>query len=128
MSTFGMYLSELRKGRRITLKDMAAKLGITSPYLSDVEKGRRDSFDIDKLNQIVQILNLNEEEADKLMNLAGDQRNEIAPDLSDYVARKDYINAALRKAKNIDAGEEEWFNFIKALEEKKQSNNNSKED
>ncbi|MHA6647235.1 helix-turn-helix domain-containing protein [Aerococcus urinae] len=120
MSTFGRYLSELRKERRITLKDMAAKLDISSPYLSDVEKGRRDSFDLDKLNQIVSILNLNSEEADKLMNLAGDQRNSIAPDLPEYVANKDYINAALRKAKDLDAGEEEWFEFIRQLEAKKE--------
>lgn len=119
MGTFGRYLSELRKGRRITLKDMAAKLDISSPYLSDVEKERRDSFDLEKLNQIVSILNLNSEEADRLMNLAGDQRNSIAPDLPEYVANKDYINAALRKAKNLDAGEEEWFDFIRQLEAKK---------
>lgn len=118
MSTFGTYLSQLRKDRRITLKDMAAKLDISSPYLSDVEKGRRDSFDLDKLNQIVFMLNLNSEEADNLMNLAGDQRNSIAPDLPEYVANKEYINAALRKAKNLDAGEEEWFEFIRHLEEK----------
>lgn len=116
MSAFGMYLSELRKERRITLKDMAAKLGITSPYLSDVEKGRRDSFDIDKLNQIVEILDLSKEEADKLMNLAGDQRNDIAPDLPEYVAGRDYVNAALRRAKDLNAGEREWFEFIQQLE------------
>ena len=116
MSTFGMYLSQLRKDRRITLKDMAAKLGISSPYLSDVEKGRRDSFDIEKLNQIVSILDLNREEADRLMNLAGDQRNDIAPDLTEYITGKDYINAALRRAKNLNAGEEEWFRFMAQLE------------
>lgn len=119
MSTFGTYSSELRKARRITLKDMAEKLDISSPYLSDVEKGRRDSFDLDKLNQIVDILNLDSEEADKLMNLAGDQSNSIAPDLPEYVANKDYINATLRKAKDLDAGEEEWFEFIRQLESKK---------
>lgn len=118
MSTFGTYLSELRKTRRYSLKDMAEKLGITSPYLSDVEKGRRDSFDIEKLNQIVEILNLTEDETDRLMNLAGDQRHDIAPDLPEYVAGKEYVNAALRRAKDLDAGEEEWFAFIKSLEEK----------
>ncbi|AQS52501.1 hypothetical protein BW727_100091 [Jeotgalibaca dankookensis] len=118
MDNFGDYLSKLRKDKKITLKSMAGLLGITSPYLSDVEKGRRDSFDIDKLNQIVDILSLTEDEANKLMNLAGDQRHNIAPDLPEYVAGKDYINAALRRAKDMGAGEAEWFEFIKSLENK----------
>ncbi len=118
MTEFGLYLAELRKSRRVTLKDMAEAIGITSPYLSDVEKGRRDSFDIDKLNLIVDVLGLSEEETDQLMNLAGDQRKNIAPDLPEYVAGKDYINAALRRAKDLGAGEEEWLRFIESLNSK----------
>ncbi|WP_253940758.1 helix-turn-helix domain-containing protein [Fundicoccus ignavus] len=116
MINFGGYLAKLRKERRVTLKDMADAIGITSPYLSDVEKGRRDSFDIERLNKIVDYLKLTHEETDHLMNLAGDQRQNIAPDLPDYVAGKEYINAALRRAKDLDAGEEEWLAFINSLE------------
>lgn len=116
MTNFGAYLAELRKTKRVTLKNMATAIGITSPYLSDVEKGRRDSFDIDRLNMVVDYLKLTEEEANHLMNLAGDQRQNIAPDLPDYVAGKEYINAALRRAKDLDAGEEEWLAFIESLE------------
>lgn len=116
MTNFGEYLAELRKAKRVTLKDMADAIGITSPYLSDVEKGRRDSFDIVRLNKIVDYLKLTDEETNHLMNLAGDQRQSIAPDLPGYVAGKDYINAALRRAKDLDAGEEEWLAFINSLE------------
>lgn len=118
METFGDYLMYLRRRNRITLKRLAEVIDISAPYLSDVENGKRDSFDLDKLNGIVKFLELSQEEADKLMNLAGDQRNDIAPDLPDYVTGKDYINAALRKAKNLGADEQDWLDFIKRLENK----------
>ena len=35
--TFGDFISQKRKDLRITLKDMADRLNISSPYLSDVE-------------------------------------------------------------------------------------------
>lgn len=115
METFGDYLSDLRKEKRITLKTLSEQIGVSISYLSDVEKGRRDSFPLDKLMEISKYLNLSQENQDKLMNLAGNQRKEIAPDLPDYVAGKDYINAALRKAKDLNAGEEEWLKFIDDL-------------
>lgn len=122
MNKFGRYLSELRKERKVTLKDMADQLGISSPYLSDVEKGRRDSFGIDKLNEIVRILDLSKDETEKLMDLAGEQRDNIAPDLPEYIVGKDYINAALRRAKDMDAGEEEWLKIIENLDKLDEQN------
>jgi transcriptional regulator with XRE-family HTH domain len=35
-------LREERQRKRISLRDMAKKLGISAPYLSDVELGRRN--------------------------------------------------------------------------------------
>lgn len=118
MTTFGEYLRTLRTERRITMKGLADQLGITPPYLNDVEKGKRDSFDLEKLNTIAKIFELSEEETDRLMNLAGEQRNSIAPDLPEYIVGKDYITAALRKAKDLDVGEKEWLEFIEKLSKK----------
>nr|WP_228064044.1 helix-turn-helix transcriptional regulator [Streptococcus acidominimus] len=118
MKTFGEYIKTLRTGRRITMKDLANQLGITAPYLNDVEKGRRDSFDLEKLNAIAKIFELSDEETNRLMNLAGEQRNSIAPDLPEYIVGKDYVTAALRKAKDLDVGEKEWLEFIERLSEK----------
>ena len=59
---FGDFITQKRQERGITLRDMAKRLNITPPYLSDVEKDRRNPFDIDKLELLAQILMLSEEE------------------------------------------------------------------
>ena len=121
MRNFGRYIAEKRKEKGLTLRDTANKLGISAPYLSDVEKGNRDSFDIDKLEALSIILDLSKEEKSEMMDLAGENRGQFAPDVIDYAKGRTYVNAALRKAKDLDAGEEEWFRFIEELMKK---NNN----
>lgn len=116
MISFGEFISQKRKEKRITLKAMAESLGITSPYLSDVEKGNRDSFDLDKLERIAIILEMTEEEKAKMMDLAGSQREEVAPDLHEYILKTPAVTAELRRAKDLDVGEEEWFKFIEQIE------------
>ena len=117
--TFGDFISQKRKDLRITLKDMADRLNISSPYLSDVEKGKRDSFDLDRLNQIAKILNLDEEESSVMMDLAGKQRNTVAPDLLEYILKTKGLSVALRKARDLDVKEEEWIKFIEEIEKER---------
>ncbi|KGF07080.1 XRE family transcriptional regulator [Tissierellia bacterium S5-A11] len=117
--TFGDFISQKRKDLRITLKDMADRLNISSPYLSDVEKGKRDSFDLERLNQIAKILNLDEEESSLMMDLAGKQRNTVAPDLLEYILKTKGVSVALRKARDLDVKEEEWIKFIEEIEKER---------
>ena len=50
--TFGEFLQRKREEKEITLRRMADKLGFSAPFLSDVEKGRRNPPDLAKLEQI----------------------------------------------------------------------------
>ena len=52
---FGDFITQKRQEKGITLREMAKQLKITPPYLSDVEKDRRNPFDIDKLKVLSQI-------------------------------------------------------------------------
>lgn len=117
--TFGSFISQKRKELRITLKDMADRLDISSPYLSDVEKGKRDSFDLERLNEIAQILNLTAEEKSIMMDLAGRQRNTVAPDLPEYILNTGSVSVALRKARDLDVKEEQWLKFIEDIEKER---------
>ncbi len=116
MRTFGEFISLKRKEKRITLKAMAEELEISTPYMSDVEKGRRYSFDLDKLEKIAKILNMSEEEKNEMMDLAGKQREEVAPDLPEYINSTPAVSVALRKARDLNLGEKEWYEFIEKLE------------
>lgn len=116
---FGDFIAQKREGKKITLREMAKKLGITPPYLSDVEKDRRNPFDLDKLDLLASILLLSEEEKIVMLDLAGKKRNEVAPDLPEYIMEREYVSAALRTARDLDAGEEEWLEFVKDLKRRK---------
>ncbi|TCT14606.1 helix-turn-helix protein [Natranaerovirga pectinivora] len=116
---FGEFITKKREEKKITLREMAKLLGITPPYLSDVEKDRRNPFDLEKLGLLANILMLSEEEKTTMLDLAGKRRNEVAPDLPEYIMERDYVSAALRTARDLDAGEEEWLEFVKELKKRK---------
>lgn len=116
---FGDFIAKKREERKITLREMAKKLDITAPYLSDVEKDRRNPFDLEKLELLAGILLLSDEEKTTMLDFAGKKRNEVAPDLPGYIMERDYVSAALRTARDLDAGEEEWLEFIEELKRRK---------
>ena len=118
-TTFGEFLQRKREEKEITLRRMADKLGFSAPFLSDVEKGRRNPPDLAKLEQIADILSMSTEDKETMFDLAGKKRDSVAPDLPDYIKSREYVAAALRTARDLDAGEEEWLRFIRDLQQRK---------
>ena len=118
-ANFGDFISRKRIEKKITIRKMADMLGVSAPFLTDVEKDRRNPFDIEKLNQLAHILELTKEEKDEMLNLAGEKRKAVAPDLPEYIMQRDYVSAALRTARDLDAGEEEWKHFVEELKKRK---------
>ena len=116
---FGAFLQRKREEKGITLRKMAEMLGFSAPFLSDVEKDRRNPPELAKLELIAQILGLTYEEQETMYNLAGKKRDSVAPDLPEYIMSRDYVAAALRTARDLDAGEEEWLRFVQELRERK---------
>lgn len=118
-ANFGEFISKKRVEKKITLRKMADMLGVSAPFLTDVEKDRRNPFDMEKLTQLAKILNLSKEENAQMLDLAGKKRNAVAPDLPEYIMERDYVSAALRTARDLDAGEEEWNQFVEELRKRK---------
>ena len=118
-SNFGEFLQKKREEKKVTLRKMADMLGFSAPFLSDGEKDRRNPPEKDKLDMIVNILGLSEEEKDLMFNLAGRRRNTVAPDLPEYIMKRDYVSSALRIARDLNASEEEWMAFVEELKKRK---------
>ena len=119
-TNFGDFLSKKRIEQGITLRKMADILTCSPPFLSDVEKDRRNPFDLDKLNLIAETLHLSEADKRLMLDLAGKKRNAVAPDLPDYIMQRDYVSAALRTARDLGAGEQEWQEFVEELKKRKE--------
>ena len=116
---FGEFVQEKREEKRITLRKFAEEIKFSAPFWSDVEKDRRNPPEIDKLQLIARTLNLSAEDNAMMLDLAGKKRNSVAPDLPDYIMERGYVAAALRTARDLDAGEEEWNEFIEELRKRK---------
>ena len=116
---FGEFLQKKREAKQITLRKMAEMRKMSAPYLSDIEKGRRNPPEMDKLDQIAQILLLSDEERTVMLDLAGKMRNTVAPDLPEYIMERDYVSAALRTARDLDASEADWLRFVEELRQRK---------
>ena len=116
---FGDFLQKKRTEKEITLRKMAEMIGITAPYLTDIEKDRRNPPEMEKLETIARILNLSDDDKAIMFDLAGKKRNSVAPDLPEYIMERDYVSAALRTARDLDASEQEWLNFVEDLKKRK---------
>ena len=94
--------------------------------MSDIEKGRRYPPDKDKIYKIAEVLGLNEDDTNTLFDYAALSRdNGVSPDLSDYVMGVGNLRTALRKARDINAGEDDWQKIIDMLENQKKNGGNT---
>jgi len=96
---FGESIKIRRKEQGISLRKMAELVSFSPAYWSDIEKGRRNPPNINKILEIANILKLPSPEIDELIDLAAEDRDEIPMDLPDYIKDCDLAKAALRKAK-----------------------------
>ena len=123
MNNFGNELKELRTKKRYPLRTLAASIGITPSFLSDIENGRRMPPNSDKtgnvIQKIIEVLDLNETEAEHLMLCADQDLNEkgiLSKDMELYINSIPTAQLALRKAatKNVDM--DKWEEIIKIIE------------
>ena len=93
--TFGTYIRSLRLYRGFGLRELARQLGISAPYLSDLEKDKRGAPPVDLVRAILKILDADSE---NIYDLAGKSRNTIASDIEDLLIAKPEIVSLLRSA------------------------------
>lgn len=117
--TFGEYLTAKREEKDITLRELARKLDVSAPFLSDVEKNRRAPLTPERLERLAEILALTDQEKAKMYDIVGKQKGSVAPDLPEYIMERDYVSAALRTARDLDAGEAEWAKFVEDLKNRR---------
>ena len=105
------------------MREVARGLGVSAPFLSDVENNRRAPLTEERLADLGNVLNLNEQEKAEMYDIVGRQRGLLAPDLNPYVTDRPYVNAALRTARNLEANEEDWQRFVADLVKRKREEN-----
>lgn len=113
---FGEFIAEHRKQHEYTMRQFANMIGVTAPYLSDIEKGRRAAPD-SKLNEIATALRLTNAEREQMFDLAAKTRdNQVSADISGYIMETDLARVALRRAKERDLSDKQWKSIIDIIE------------
>jgi transcriptional regulator with XRE-family HTH domain len=120
---FGEYLKHKREEKQISLRELARRLELSAPFLSDVENNRRAPLTKERLATLAEVLNLSEAEKAEMYDIVGHQKGLLAPDLNPYVNNRPYVNAALRAARNLGADEEDWQRFVDDLIKRKHGDN-----
>jgi len=118
--TLGSFITQKRNERDITLRGFAKQIGISPVYLCNIEKSRRPMTAEDTLEKIAAKLLLDKDEKALLFDLAAKSRSitTVAADLPEYINERDIVRLALRTAKDVDATDEEWQEFIDKLQKR----------
>ena len=116
---FGDFLHQKRIAKGVSYRDLAAVLGVSAPYISDIEKDRRNAPAMDKLEKLAEYFMLSSEERSLMFDLAGEKKSEVAPDIPGYIKDHDYVASALRTARDLGASEKDWQDFVDELKRRK---------
>jgi len=118
VETFGSFVRGKRKDRGYTLRGFAEKANLSPVHMSNLETGERAAPTEEALERIAVLLLLSKEERDKLYDLAAKSKSapSVALDLPEYINGNQLARVALRTAKEVDATDEEWMEFIAKLQ------------
>ena len=115
---FGEYIKAKRTKKNINLTKAAQMLGISSGYLSGIERGKRSAPSNDLLEKIADVLELSKKEKYQLYDLAAESKQPpaLADDLNYYINQNLVIRDMLRYSMESQLTAEDWekvFTFVK---------------
>ena len=120
--TFGSFVREKRQSIGLSLRTLAAKLDLSPVYLSNIENDRRPAPTRAYLERLEQELHLSKVETEQMLDLAAkSQNNRVSADLTDYSMDREIVRAALRTAREADATDQEWQDFIDRINRRMRS-------
>lgn len=119
---FGQFLKNKRKELLKPMAVVAAELGITISYLSDVESSRRNPFPFDKKDIYEKLARILQVQYEDLLALAIDGRNKTIMDLSKAnIDLKTLVYSFTRKVEDGDLTPENIKQITQVLEGAKHS-------
>ena len=120
--TFGSFVREKRQSIGLSLRHTGAKLDLSPVYLSNIENDRRPAPTRAYLERLEQELHLSKVETEQMLDLAAkSQNNRVSADLPDYIMDREIVRAALRTAREADATDQEWQDFIDRINQRMRS-------
>lgn len=120
VNTFGAFIRSKRTEKEITLRKLAELLDLSPVHMSNMENDRRPAPKDDVLKRMIDVLLLDKQEQILMYELAAKSKDiaTVLSDLPEYITSNELARVALRTAKEVDATDKEWQEFIKKLKER----------
>lgn len=118
--TFGAFIREKRLRKNISLRYLVELLDLSPVHMSNIENDRRPAPKDEVLRRIIKVLELNKQEQEEMYELAAKSKDipTVPGDLPEYISGNELARAALRTAKDVDATDKEWMEFIEKLKKR----------
>lgn len=117
--SFGEYIESIRKSKRKSLRQTAIAIGVSPQYYSEVEKNRRTPLNAKRLEMLRDYLEMSTEEYEIMSTKAAESlkriNKQVPQDFADYIVERDYVMAALRTMKKMDADAADWERLVEAF-------------
>ena len=117
--SFGEYIESIRKSKRKSLRQTAIAIGVSPQYYSEVEKTRRTPLNAKRLEMLRDYLEMSTEEYEIMSTKAAESlkriNKQVPQDFADYIVERDYVMAALRTMKKMDADAADWERLVEAF-------------
>ena len=113
---FGELVKEYR-GQK-TLKELGDEIGISSAYLSDIEKGNRFPSK-DKLDKLIKVFDLKDKKKDIFYDLVAKEspnKYKVSGDIAEYIMKNESLRNFIRVAKDKKLDNLYWKNKTKEFE------------
>lgn len=111
--TFGAFVRQKRMEQGLSLRRLAARLGLSPVYMSNIETDRKPAPSRENLDKLAEELRLSKPDLELFLDLAAaSQKMKVPADLPEYIMERDIVRTALRTAKEVDATDAEWQEFI----------------
>lgn len=117
---FGKYIAEKRKLLGLSVRQCSSLIGITPAYLSDIERGNRNS-PTKHLNKIIEVLHIEHCELDAFYDLAGLSHGKWE-DLNEMLNNL-VIRTTLRLAKEKNINPNELLEFVQNYKQEENTKN-----
>lgn len=125
--TFGAFIrgKRMELDPHISMRKMAELLKLSPVHMSNIETGREAAPKTEVLANLAKLLKLTKQEQELMYDLAAKSKNYTAVpgDLPEYISSHEYAKIALRVAKDVDATDEEWIEFIEKLKKRGEGGN-----
>ena len=114
--TFGGFVRQKRIEREMSLRTLAQRLELSPVYMSNIENNLKPAPSQAKLDKIASLFMLDKADTELMWDLAAKSKKQrVSVDLPEYIMDRDIVRVALRTARECEATDADWQEFIDKL-------------